>query len=180
MTADGIPKITDFGLARPLQGDSDLTRSGDLVGTPAYMAPEQGADPTRSISPACDTYALGVILYELLTGRPPFQAAGAVETVAQVLHQEPVSPRRLRPTVPRDLETICLKCLEKEPGRRYATALELAEDLRRFRAGETIRAAPGRPGRGPRGASAAASRTGRCWSCSWSSCSRPRAWPRWS
>jgi serine/threonine protein kinase/Tfp pilus assembly protein PilF len=136
-----IPKITDFGLAKFSAG-AGLTQTGDVLGTPSYMAPEQTVGKSDVITTAVDVYGLGAILYEALTGRPPFQAETAIATVAQVRQDEPVSPRRLQPTVPRDLETICLKCLQKEPGRRYATAEELAEDLRRFRAGEPIWARP--------------------------------------
>jgi tetratricopeptide (TPR) repeat protein len=136
-----VPKITDFGLAKFLAG-SDLTHSGYVLGTPSYMAPEQAAGKPGLITPAVDIYGLGAILYEALTGRPPFAAATADATLGLVREDEPVPPRRLQPTVPRDLETICLKCLRKEAGRRYATAQDLADDLRRFRAGEPIRARP--------------------------------------
>jgi WD40 repeat protein/serine/threonine protein kinase len=137
------PKITDFGLAKLLTGtDSNPTRTGEVMGTPSYMAPEQ--TDGRSIGPAADVYALGAILYELLTGRPPFKAATTVETVMQVRSDEPVPPSRLQPRTPRDLETICLKCLEKTPAKRYGSAADLAEDLRRFLGGEAIRARPAR------------------------------------
>jgi tetratricopeptide (TPR) repeat protein len=139
--ADVIPKVTDFGLAKVLAG-TDLTRSGDVLGTPSYMAPEQVTARSGVITGAVDVYGLGALLYELLTGRPPFLADTVTATLLQVQQEEPVPPRRLQPTVPPDLETICLKCLRKEAGRRYATAQELAEDLRRFRAGESIRARP--------------------------------------
>jgi WD40 repeat protein/serine/threonine protein kinase len=136
-----IPKITDFGLAKRLDEQSSRTQSGEVVGTPSYMAPEQAGENKR-IGPATDVYALGAILYELLTGRPPFKGATALDTVVQVLHEEPVRPGRLRPQLPRDLETICLKCLEKEPARRYGSARELADDLQHFRHGKPIQARP--------------------------------------
>jgi eukaryotic-like serine/threonine-protein kinase len=135
------PKITDFGLAK-FQADSDLTHTGDVLGTPSYMAPEQASGKSGVITAAVDVYGLGALLYEALTGRPPFMAETAAATVLQVLQADPVPPRRLQPTVPRDLETICLKCLRKEPRQRYATAQDLADDLRRFLAGESIRARP--------------------------------------
>jgi WD40 repeat protein/tRNA A-37 threonylcarbamoyl transferase component Bud32 len=137
-----VLKITDFGLAKRLHSDSGQTKTGDVLGTPSYMAPEQAAGKTRDIGPAADIYALGAVLYELLTGRPPFAGTTVLETLQQVQWTEPVSPRRLQPKVPRDLETICLKCLRKEPRERYESALALAEDLRRFQAGEPIRARP--------------------------------------
>jgi serine/threonine-protein kinase len=151
LTPDGTPKITDFGLARRLRDPSGLTVSGHPLGTPSYMAPEQAEGRKSDIGPATDVYALGAILYELLTGRPPFHGETPAETVHQVLSYEPVSPARLNPRVPRDLETICLKCLRKEPGRRYASARELADDLGRFLKDEPIRARPlGRWERGRR------------------------------
>jgi tetratricopeptide (TPR) repeat protein len=136
------PKICDFGLAKCLDTDSGQTRVGEVMGTPSYMAPEQASGQVQDIGAAADVYALGAILYELVTGRPPFRAATATETVRQVLTEEPVAPSRLQPALPRDLNTICLKCLEKEPRKRYASALELAEDLHRFVAGEPVRARP--------------------------------------
>jgi tetratricopeptide (TPR) repeat protein len=143
LTADGTPKITDFGLAKKLDdGESSQTRTGTVMGTPSYMAPEQARGDHKEIGPAADTYALGAILYELLTGRPPFQGATFLDTVEQVQFQEPVPPTRLQPKVPRDLETICLKCLQKEPAKRYASAGALADDLRRFLNEEPIRARP--------------------------------------
>lgn len=139
LMADGTPKIADFGLAKQLEGESCLTHTGAIVGTPSYMAPEQ-AEGKKDIGPAADVYALGAILYEGLTGRPPFRGETAADTLSQVRQKEPVPPRLLLPKCPRDLETICLKCLEKEPAKRYATAQELADDLRRFQAGEPIKA----------------------------------------
>jgi tRNA A-37 threonylcarbamoyl transferase component Bud32 len=141
LTADGEPKVTDFGLAKQLDAASDLSQTGAIMGTPSYMAPEQ-AGGARDIGPATDVYALGAILYELLAGQPPFGGASVLDTLEQVKTREPVPPSRLRPKVPRDLETICLKCLHKEPARRYADAAALAEDLRRYRAGEPILARP--------------------------------------
>jgi tetratricopeptide (TPR) repeat protein len=147
-----VPKITDFGLARQLDGGAGHTRTGTILGTPSYMAPEQAGKPQpRCVStgtthpetgPAADVYSLGAILYHVLTGRPPFVADTAVETLHQVRFQDPIPPGRLRPGLPRDLETICLKCLEKDPGKRYATALALVEDLDRYRAGKPTRARP--------------------------------------
>lgn len=142
------PKITDFGLAKCDGGDGEglglrgHTVTGDLLGTPNYMAPEQAMVPRQPVGPAADVYALGAILYELLTGRPPFTGETPLATVLQVLNNEPVPVTSLRPNVPLDLETICLKCLRKEPRRRYSSALELAEDLQRFLRGEPIRARP--------------------------------------
>src|SRR5262245_34895901 len=114
-----VPKIADFGLAKQLDEDSGQTRTGAVMGTPSYMAPEQAAGRLKEIGPVTDVYALGAILYETLTGRPPFRAASTVETLEQVRFQEPVPPSRLQPRLPRDLETICLKCLEKDPRQRY-------------------------------------------------------------
>jgi WD40 repeat protein len=142
------PKVTDFGLAKRL-GEDGQTRRDAILGTPSYMAPEQAEGRGREVGPAADVYALGAILYECLTGRPPFKAATPLETVLQVLHEEPVPPSRLQPRTPRDLEVICLKCLEKEPARRYASAAALAGDCAAFRAGRPIRARPlGRVARG--------------------------------
>jgi serine/threonine-protein kinase len=142
LTADGTPKISDFGLARRLQGGAGLTQSGVPMGTPSYMAPEQARGQLQVLGPALDVYALGAILYDLLTGRPPFRAATAAETVQQVISQEPAAPSRLNDQVPRDLETICLKCLHKDPSRRFAAADALADDLRRFLDGRPILARP--------------------------------------
>ena len=138
LTADGRPKITDFGLARRLGDDSDLTRTGTIVGTPDYMAPEQARGQAHDAGPLVDQHALGAILYELLTGRPPFRGSTPSDTIEQVRTQEPVPPTRLQPKVPRDLETICLKCLQKEPHRRYPDADALADDLDRFLDGRPV------------------------------------------
>jgi serine/threonine protein kinase len=142
-----VPKITDFGLAKCAEGGGGPdfrgpTATGELLGTPSYMAPEQAMVPRQPVGPPADVYALGAILYELLTGRPPFTGATVLATVLQVLDNEPVPLSRLQPNVPRDLETVCLKCLRKEPHRRYGSAQELAEDVRRFLQDEAIRARP--------------------------------------
>ena len=142
LTAEGTPKITDFGLARILADTSGLTLSGAPLRTPSYMAPEQAEGKTHTIGPAADVYAPGAILYEILTGRPPFRAESRAETIRQVIEEDPVYPSRLNPEVPRNLETICLKCLHKEPTRRYANAAALAEDLHRFERGEPIAVRP--------------------------------------
>lgn len=142
LAADGSPRISDFGLAKRLDNNATQTYSGAILGTPAYMAPEQATGQNKRVGVAADVYALGAILYELLTGRPPFQASTPVETLNLVLSEEPVSARRHDAKLPRDLDTICLKCLRKEIPRRYASAQELAEDLRRWRNGEPIQARP--------------------------------------
>ncbi len=149
LAADGTVKVTDFGLAKNFSTSADdptreagLTRTGEIVGTPGYMPPEQASGVVSGLGPATDVYSLGAILYDALTGRPPFQAPDALQTILMVLAMEPVSPRTLQPKVPRDLETICLKCLEKSPKRRYPTAHDLADDLRRFREGRPIIARP--------------------------------------
>ncbi len=139
-TNDGVAKITDFGLAKRLESDSRQTESGQIMGTPCYMAPEQAMGHTRDVGPAADIYSLGAILYEMLTGRPPFKGETPMETVRQVINDDVVPPTRLVPKVARDLETICLHCLNKEQSRRYHSALALAEDLERFLAGKPIRA----------------------------------------
>jgi WD40 repeat protein len=132
LTEDGIPKITDFGLARKVEGSTALTASGAIVGTPSYMAPEQAAGEGKHVGPAADVYGLGAILYECLTGRPPFHAATAVDTLVQVLDSPPVAPSQLRPRVPARLEAICLRCLAKRPAQRFGSAAQLADELRRF------------------------------------------------
>jgi WD40 repeat protein len=142
LTADRTPKIADFGLARHVDGDPMLTMSDARIGTPSYMAPEQALGKLGIVGPPVDIYALGAILYEMLTGRPPFRAETAIETERQVITVEAVPPSRLNANVPRDLETICLKCLHKDPARRYASAAELADDLRRFIGGQPVRARP--------------------------------------
>jgi hypothetical protein len=131
------PKITDFGLAKKLD-EAGQTASGAVLGTPSYMAPEQAGGKGKKVGTACDVYALGAILYELLTGRPPFRGDNPLETIRQVLSDDPTPPTQLQSKTPKDLETICFKCLQKEPHRRYATAAALAEDLRRFQTGEPI------------------------------------------
>jgi WD40 repeat protein/tRNA A-37 threonylcarbamoyl transferase component Bud32 len=142
LMADKTPKIVDFGLAKTLEADSHLTKSGVFYGTPSYAAPEQAEGLTKAVGPAADIYALGAIFYHLLTGRPPFKAATVLQTLEQVRTADPVPPSRLQPGLPRDAETICLKCLEKDPPRRYADASALAEDLDRFLAGKPILARP--------------------------------------
>jgi tetratricopeptide (TPR) repeat protein len=146
LTADGEPKITDFGLAKFLTGlRPSQTRTGEVLGTPSYMPPEQAQGRIQALTVLVDVYALGAILYDTLTGRPPFRADTTIETLRQVILEEPVAPRHLQPKVPRDLETVCLKCLQKNPRRRYASAADLADDLQRFLVGQPITARPVRP-----------------------------------
>ena len=139
LDAQSRPYVTDFGLARRVQGDSGMTQSGVIVGTPSYMAPEQAAG-RKDLTTAVDVYGLGAILYVLLSGCPPSRGETPVETVRQVLEEEPSRPRMLNPRVHRDLETICMKCLNKDPQRRYGSAEALAEDLDRWLVGEPIQA----------------------------------------
>jgi WD40 repeat protein/predicted Ser/Thr protein kinase/cell division protein FtsB len=147
---DGRPRVTDFGLAKTLESAAELTTTGQILGTPSYMAPEQAAGQINAISPRTDVYALGAVLYEALVGRPPFRDASVWETIRQVINTEPVSPRMLNPTLPRDLETIVLKALEKQPTARFASAQEFADDLGRFLRDEPILARP-------------VTRTEKCW-----------------
>jgi serine/threonine-protein kinase len=147
LTKEGVPKISDFGLAKHTRQGSDfpggaVTRTGDVLGTPNYMAPEQASGLAHLIGPCTDVYALGIILYEMLTGRPPILADTPIEALRRVVQEEPAPPSRLQPRVPRDLETICLRCLEKKPQRRYLSAEALADDLRAFLAGDAIKARP--------------------------------------
>ncbi|MCA9261384.1 MAG: protein kinase, partial [Planctomycetales bacterium] len=138
-----IPKLADFGLAKLTdQHEHEATRTGAVLGSPSYMAPEQAFGHAKSVGPAADIYALGAILYDALTGRPPFQSPSVLETLEQVRTQEPIAPARLQPSMPRDMQTICLKCLEKDPVRRYESAAALYEDLQRFLRHEPIHARP--------------------------------------
>ncbi|MEQ1852949.1 MAG: serine/threonine-protein kinase, partial [Chthoniobacteraceae bacterium] len=142
MDAEGVPHLTDFGLAKRMDVDSGMTQTGAIMGSPSYMAPEQAQGRNDAVGPRTDVYSLGAILYETLTGRPPFQAATALDTVRQVVDAEPAPPRSVNPGAPADLETICLKCLEKEPARRYASAQEFSDELGRFLRHEPIHARP--------------------------------------
>jgi len=137
-----VPKVTDFGLAKLIGRSESLTRTGAVVGTPSYMAPEQ-ATGRKEVTPLADVYSLGAILYELLTGRPPFRAANAVDTLLMVLEQEPIPPRDLNPSIPRDLELVCLKCLQKPADLRYPSAAALADDLQAYLTGEPMSVEPG-------------------------------------
>jgi serine/threonine-protein kinase len=148
LAADGTPKISDFGLVKRAETDQDLTQTGEAMGTPAYMAPEQALGETKRVGPAADVYSLGAVLYECLTGKPPFQGKSRDDIRHQVIHTDPTPPRQSKPRLPRDLETICLKCLHKDPQKRYASAEALANDLQRFQNHEPIRARP--VGRGER------------------------------
>jgi serine/threonine-protein kinase len=145
LDANGEPHVSDFGLAKSLDSGDKLTLSGAMLGSPSYMSPEQAAGHSERLTTASDTYSLGALLYELITGRPPFQAATPLATMEKVLREEPPRPRALRAEIDRDLETICLKCLEKEPSRRYGSAETLADDLERWLRHEPIRARPSKP-----------------------------------
>jgi serine/threonine protein kinase len=144
LTKSGVPKVTDFGLAKRLEdeAESGTTREGTIMGTPSYMSPEQAQGAIAKLGPATDQYSLGAMLYEFLTGRPPFVSPKPFETIMQVIKNEPLAPRELQPKVPLDLETICLKTLSKEPEKRYASCAELADDLERYLRGEPILARP--------------------------------------
>ena len=148
VTRDGVPKITDFGLAKRLEADSGQTQAGTVLGTPSYMAPEQAMGDTDKVGPAADVYSLGAMFYDLLTGRPPFAGSSVLDTLEMVRTREPVPPGQLAAKLPKDVETICLKCLQKDPAKRYASAGELADDLRRSRSGSPLR--PRTRPRGPR------------------------------
>jgi serine/threonine protein kinase len=141
-TPAAVPKISDFGLAKRQDAGEGLTQTGAVVGTPSYMAPEQAFGHSKDVGPAADIYALGAILYECLTGRPPLRGVTLADTLDQVRTREPVAPREFQREIPRDLETICLHCLRKEPGRRYISAEALAADVRRFREGRPIAVRP--------------------------------------
>ncbi len=146
MDEDGFPRITDFGLAKRTDASSDdLTRTGQILGTPGYMAPEQAAGESKVIGAAADIYALGGLLYFVLTGRPPFQAANVIDTLVQTLESEPTMPRILNPLVPKPLQHICMRCLERNPADRYASAGEVAKDLDRYLQGHSVQALPPTP-----------------------------------
>lgn len=142
MELEWIPKVSDFGLAKQLNSRSELTGTGQILGTPSYMPPEQAEGSHESIGPLSDVYSLGAILYRTLTGRPPFQSSSPMETILQLLNQDPVAPRNLNPSIPLELETVCLKCLQKDPAKRYSSAQELSDDLGRWLRGDPIMARP--------------------------------------
>src|SRR5262245_43795642 len=145
LDAQGEPHVSDFGLAKCLDSAEGLTLSGAMLGSPSYMSPEQAAGKTERLTTASDTYSLGALLYQLLTGSPPFEAATPLATMKRVMEEEPRKPSALNPAVDRDLETVCLKCLEKDPQRRYASAESLADDVERWLRHEPIRARPSAP-----------------------------------
>lgn len=140
MTQDGVPKVADFGLAKSYHADSSSTQTGEIIGTPSYMAPEQAVGVVKKLNETCDVYGLGGLLYKMLTGRPPFESPDPMQTVLAVISDDPITPRKLQPQIPRDLENICLKCLAKNPGRRYENAKELSADLNRFLNNEPVKA----------------------------------------
>ena len=142
LDANGEPHVTDFGLAKALESESDLTGTAAVMGTPSYMSPEQASGRTKQLTTSSDVFSLGAILYELLVGHPPFQGATPVETLRRVMEEEPKTPRSINPAIDADLETICLKCLQKDPAQRYASADAFADDLERWRTGEPIQARP--------------------------------------
>ncbi len=142
LDSQGVPRVTDFGLAKRIEGDSGLTATGNILGTPSYMPPEQAKGQTADVGPLADVYSLGALLYHLVTGRPPFRAATVIDTLQQVIHQEPVAPRQLNPVVDQDLNTVILKTLEKDPARRYASAKQLREELDRYLDGRPVLARP--------------------------------------
>ena len=142
LDVDGQPKITDFGLAKRIDSVSELTQTGQILGTASYMSPEQGSGLAAEVGPESDVFSCGAMLYAMLTGRPPFQSASPLETIRQVVNDDPVAPSQLAPDIPRDLETICLRCLHKVPNRRCQSANDLAEDLGRFLSGRPVLARP--------------------------------------
>ena len=160
LDAKGEPHLTDFGLARLVESESTVTRTLEVLGTPSYMAPEQAAGNNAKLTSATDVYGLGAVLYQLLTGHPPFAGGTTYETIKLLLETEPRPPRLWNPKVDRDLSTICLKCLEKDPQRRYSSALALAEDLERWLRHEPIQAR--RTGVVARGKKVAATKSNRC------------------
>jgi serine/threonine protein kinase len=146
LTDDGIPKVTDFGLAKRLDDDTHRTQTGTVIGTPDYMPPEQAEGKVKELGPASDVYSLGCVLYDLLAGQPPFRGEALVRVLDAVRFQKPRRPGELRPGVPRALDAICLRCLEKAPADRYATAAALAEDLDRYLAGQPTSVGTGERG----------------------------------